>query len=297
MLLGGRPGRPDRPERGEGITKRACAGRSRPARRVSAGSACPPGTGGRGLRGVDGPRREIDLRQVLEHASRLDGVCRIVRPDERAVVRHERGPDFARREAQRSERLHNHKAGVAFVVGDDLGLRHRAGHRHVAAEIVGVRRVETPDRHLRLRECRGELRMRVHDASAAERTVELQMRRRIRRGAECTVDHPARLDRYEHHVHRRQLLIRDAARLDGEEPRFVVRARHVAERLDHQAGARQGHVRPKYPLTERMRTHSLVPPCPQIALTRSLMASSRFIAVLSSAVEPGTPPNASCSSR
>ena len=102
--------------------------------------------GGRGLRRVDGPRREVDLRQVLEHASRLDGVRRIVRPDERAVVRHQRGPDLVRREAQRSERLDNHEAGVAFVVGDDLGLRHRARHRHVAAEVVGVRRVETPDR-------------------------------------------------------------------------------------------------------------------------------------------------------
>ena len=141
--------------------------RSRRRCRACAGSAC--------RRGTLGPRRVGRHRADRAISSRARySRTRRSRPRPAALLPQVNGPwlatstagDLLGRDAALAERLDDHEAGVPLVVALDLGLRQRAGHRDVAAEVVGVRGAHAADRQRGLRERRRVLRVRVHDAAA-----------------------------------------------------------------------------------------------------------------------------------
>jgi hypothetical protein len=133
---------------------------------------------------------------------------------------------------------------MALVVAGHLELRESPRDRHVASEVVGVRRPETADLHAGLGERHSALGVRMHDSAAAgKRAVELEVGRGVRGGAQAAADDLARGERDRHEQCRRELPIGDAVGLDQEDAPGAIDAGHVPERAGDQAACGQVHVR------------------------------------------------------
>ena len=138
-----------------------------------------------------------------------------------------------------AEALDDHEARVALVLALHLLAGERARHRHVPAEVVGVGGADAADGQPRLRERGCRLGVRVDDAAAGERAVELEVGRRVGRGPEATVHDLPGLERDRHHVVGGLLVVGDAARLDHQQPGRAVDPGDVAERPVHETALGQ----------------------------------------------------------
>ena len=198
--------------------------------------------GRRALDAAHSRRADEDLhpRQVLEDPRVLHGFCRVLAPGEGPVVPHQHGGDLLRREALLPEGLDDHEAGHPLVVLRHLLPRERARDRHVPAEVVGVGGAEAAHREPGLGERGRALGVGVDDAAAGrEGPVELEVGGRVGGGPQVGIHDLAGRERHGHDVLRLQIVVGDAAGLDGHEPRRAVDARHVPERPHHEAAPRE----------------------------------------------------------
>ena len=162
-------------------------------------------------------------------------------PTERSVSSHQHRRDRIAIELR--ERATNGRASFEFVVTGNLGRIQAIGDRHWPMKIVCVRCPEAWDRGFRLGPRCGVLRMRVrYSTDAGEMFVQFQMRRQVRGGAQVAVDDFA-CEVGDDHVRWRQLLIGNAARLDGNQPFGAIDPADIAEGVEHKTAANQFQVR------------------------------------------------------
>ena len=177
--------------------------------------------------GIKGECVEGHIGDDFECEGVFDGFGSGGSPGKRAVVAHEDGWDFQGIDSL--EALDDDISGLPFVGFGNLGGRQGAGHRNLAAKVVGVGGSKQRDAARRLGEGDRLARVSVDDrADAGESQEEPAVCGSVRRGVELSL-YDASLEIHNDHVLGFERRVGNAAWFDGKNSGIAVTNADIAE--------------------------------------------------------------------